>query len=195
MGNVRDLEFADLGQIMDIISSKSKITGIDIKDYDLSFFEEEISLFLEPYPNRHMGRVVGYFKDNKLISFLTQQFTARGPMWYMNMLGTRSEHHWNYKLNGLEDCWAYAMARGERNQIYRILWTMPVSWARTQRRTIKTSDVWNRYEIYHECIIPAGEMPMWPEHKSVFGKIVKDHDVLIKSAVFKNEYRPVNFKI
>jgi hypothetical protein len=175
---------------MDVINSKNKITGISIDDYDLDYFKDEISLFLQPYPNKDLGRVVGYFEDDQLISFLTQQFTSRGPMWYMTMLGTRSPNRWNYKINGLEDCWTYAMARAERNQVYRVLWTMPAAWSRTQRRTLKTTDVWQRYNIYYDGVIPAGELPAWPEHKSVFGKIVKNHDVLIKSAVLKNEYRP-----
>ena len=191
---VKDLSLDDLGHIMDIIRSKNKITGIDIKNYDLSFFENEISLFLEPYPNKHMGRVIGYYEDDKLISFLTQQFTERGPMWYMTMLGTSSPHPWNYKLNGLEDCWKYAMTRAEKHEIYKILWAMPIAWARTQRRTFKTTDVWYRYEIFYDTIIPAGTLPKWPEHKNVFGSIVKDHDVLIKSAILKNEYRPANIR-
>jgi hypothetical protein len=195
MNNVRDLTISDLGQLMDVISSKNKITGIDIKDYDLDYFKNEISLFLQPYPNKDLGRVVGYFKDDQLISFLTQQFTSRGPMWYMTMLGTRSPNRWNYKLNGLEDCWAYAMARAERNRIYRVLWAMPTAWARTQPRTLKTSDVWQKYDLYYEGIIPAGELPIWPEHKSVFGKLIKNHDVLIKSAVLKNEYRSDHIRV
>jgi hypothetical protein len=190
MNNVRDLTITDLDQLMDVINSKNKITGISIDNYDLDYFKDEISLFLQPYPNKDLGRVVGYFEDDQLISFLTQQFTTRGPMWYMTMLGTRSPNRWNYKINGLEDCWTFAMNRAERNQVYRVLWTMPSAWSRTQRRTLKTTDVWQRYNIYYEGIIPAGELPSWPEHKSVFGKIVKNHDVLIKSAVLKNEYRP-----
>lgn len=191
---VKDLSRDDIGQVMDIISSKNKITGIDIKNYNLSFFENEISQFLEPYPNKHMGRVVGYYEDDKLISFLTQQFTLRGPMWYMTMLGTRSNYRWNYKLNGLEQCWSYAMFRAEEAGIYKVLYSLPVSWARTQRRTINTTDVWKRYEIFYDCIIPAGKLPEWPEHKNVFGSLIKDHDVLIKSAILKNEYRPDNIR-
>lgn len=194
MNNVKDLTMSDLDQIVDVINSKSKITGIPIDHYNLEYFKEEISLFLKPYPNEDLGRVVGYFEDNTLISFLTQQFTLRGPMWYMTMLGTRSPNRWNYKINGLEECWTYAMSRAERNNIFRVLWAMPSSWARTQRRTIKTTDVWKRYELYYECVVPAGELPVWPEHKSVFGKLAKDHDVVIKSAVLKNEYRPDHLK-
>ncbi len=195
MNNVRDLIIDDLGQIIDLIRSKNKITGISIKDYNLEYFEKEISLFLKPYPNEDLGRVIGYFENNILVSFLTQQFTLRGPMWYMTMLGTKSLNQWNYKKNGLENCWSYAMARAERNNIYKVLWAMPSAWARTQKRTIKTTDVWNRYDIYYDCIIPAGELPVWTEHKSVFGKIVKDHDVLIKSAILKNEYRSDYIKL
>ena len=194
MDTVKDLNLGHLDAIMDIIRPKNKITGIHIEKYDLSFFEDQISRFLEPYPNKELGRVVGYFEDEELISFLTQQFTERGPMWYMTMLGTKSSHRWNYKLNGLEHCWNYAMTRAERNEIYKIVWSMPVSWSRTQRRTIKTSDVWPRYELYYDCIVPAGQLPKWPEHKNVFGQMIKDHDVLIKSAILKNEYRPVDIR-
>ena len=194
MDNIKDLTINDLDSIMKIIESKNKITGIDIKAYDLDYFKEEISVFLQPYPNEDLGRVIGYFEDSMLVSFLTQQFTKRSPMWYMTMLGTRSNYIWNYKLNGLEACWAYAMERAERNQIYKVLWSMPTAWSRTQRRTIKTTDVWQRYNIYYDRIISAGELPIWPEHKNVFGKIVKNHDVLIKSAILKNEYRPVDIR-
>jgi hypothetical protein len=194
MTNVRDLTTIDLDSIMDIVREKTKITGIDINKYDLLYFKNEISRFLEPYPNKDLGRVIGYFENNELISFLAQQFTERGPMWYMTMLGTKSSHRWNYRLNGLEHCWAYAMARAENAGIYKIVYALPTSWARTQRRTLKTSDVWQKYDLYYDCIIPAGSMPVWPEHKNVFGSIVKEHDVLIKTAILKNEFRPDNIK-
>jgi hypothetical protein len=194
MTNVRDLTTTDLDSIMHIVREKNKITGIDINKYDLLYFKNEISRFLEPYPNKDLGRVIGYFENNELISFLAQQFTERGPMWYMTMLGTKSSHRWNYRLNGLEHCWAYAMARAENAGIYKIVYALPTSWARTQRRTLKTSDVWQKYDLYYDCIIPAGSMPVWPEHKNVFGSIVKEHDVLIKTAILKNEFRPDNIK-
>lgn len=191
---VRDLTLDDLDSIVDIIEHKNKVTGIDIKNYNLEYFKEEISRFLQPYPNKDLGRVVGYFEGDQLISFLTQQFTLRGPMWYMTMLGTKSSHHWNYKLNGLEDCWKYAMDRAEKSNIFKIVWAMPVAWSRTQRRTFKTTEVWFRYEIFYDCVIPAGSLPEWPEHKNVFGNIKKEHDVLIKSAILKNEHRPINLR-
>lgn len=194
MDFIRDLTITDLDSIVNIIESKNKITGIDIKKYNLDYFKNEISRFLEPYPNKDLGRVIGYFEEDVLVSFLTQQFTGRGPMWYMTMLGTNSVHRWNYKLNGLEKCWSYAMNRAERSDIYKIIWAMPLSWGRTQRKTRNTSDVWNRYEIFYDCIIPAGTLPGWPEHKNVFGSIPKEHDVLIKSAILKNEYRPANIR-
>ena len=190
MNNVRDLTTNDLDSIMNIIENKNQITRIKIKNYDLSFFKNQILKFLEPYPNKEFGRVIGYFENGDLISFLTQQFTSIGPMWYMTMLATKSPHTWNWQLNGLDRCWEYTMARAERNNIYRFIWSMPAAWSRTQRRTLKTSNFLPRYNIYYDCIIPAGEFPIWPEHKSVFGELVKDHDVLIKSAILKNEYRP-----
>lgn len=188
----RLLSHRDLDDIMSIVSVKSKITGVDIKKYDLDFFKESISQFLEPFPNTELGQVIGYFENGVLISFLTQQYTSRSPMWYMTMLATRSPHPWNYKMNGLEMCWANAMDRAESMGTYRILWSMPVAWANSQRRTIKTSDVWPRYEIYNEVVVKSNTLPQWPEHKNVFGKLVKDHDVLIKSASLKNEFRRIN---
>jgi hypothetical protein len=194
MDNVRDLTIDDLDSIMHIIEPKNKITGINIKNYDLDYFRNGVAKFLEPYPNKDLGRVIGYFENNELRSFLMQQFTGRGPMWYMIMLGTNSSCRWNYKLNGLEHCWKYAMNRAEEAGIYKIVWSMPLAWAKTQRRTYKTTDVWYRYEIFYDCIIPAGTMPEWPEHKNVFGTFIKEHDVLIKSAILKNEHRPINIR-
>jgi hypothetical protein len=194
MDSIRDLTITDLDSIMKIIEPKNKITGINIKKYDLDYFRNEISRFLEPYPNKDLGRVVGYFDNDKLQSFLTQQFTRRGPMWYMTMLATNSPTRWNYKLNGLEYCWKHAMNRAEQVGIYKIVYALPVAWAKTQRRTLNTTDVWHRYEIFYDCIIPAGTLPVWPEHKNVFGLIPKEHDVLIKSAILKNEYRPANIR-
>jgi hypothetical protein len=86
------------------------------------------------------------------------------------------------------------MTRAENAGIYKIVYALPTAWARTQRRTIKTSDVWQKYDLYYDCIIPAGSMPVWPEHKNVFGSIVKEHDVLIKTAILKNEYRPADIR-
>jgi hypothetical protein len=72
---------------------------------------------------------------------------------------------------------------------------MPASWARTQNRTIKTSDVWQRYNIYLEEVLPANTIPAYDEYKISYGVKIKPHDVVIKQGLLKNEFRPFNKQI
>jgi hypothetical protein len=66
---------------------------------------------------------------------------------------------------------------------------MPSSWARTQLRTINTSDVWKRYDIFIETIIPENTFPIYGEYKISYGKVLKPHKVVVKQALLKNEFR------
>ena len=137
-------------------------------------------------------RVIGYFEENKLISFLVQRMSEKIPAWHMTLLGTISKHPWNYKLNGLEYCWANAMDYAESKNIFRIYWTLPARWAKTQVKTYKTTDVWYRYNIYIEDIIPPGSKPLWTEHNTSFGEKNRDYESVVKLGVLKNEYRSFN---
>lgn len=140
-------------------------------------------------------RTIGYFEGNKLISFLVQQLSEKIPAWHMTLLGTISNHRWNYKLNGLEFCWANAMDYAESKNIFRIYWSLPLRWARSQQRTYMTTDVWFRYNIYIEDVITPNKKPNWLEHHISFGEKFKSHDTVIKLGILKNEYRPFNLRV
>ena len=73
--------------------------------------------------------------------------------------------------------------------VYKVYWSMPTKWARTQTKTIHTSDVWKRYDIYTEAIIPPYQFPKWEDQGISFGKIPKPHNVTVKLAILKNEFR------
>jgi hypothetical protein len=170
---------------MSIINVKNKISKTDKNELEPESFDEHIKHVL----TQDNQRVIGYFENNTLVSFLSQVLVNRLCAWHMTMLGTNSPHNWNYKKNGLEYCWANAMDYAEQQGIYRIYWSMPEHWARTQSRTMKTSDVWPRYDIYLEEEVNAGNFPLWDEHKISFGKHLKPHNVVIKQALLKNEHR------
>jgi len=189
--NTRLLTFSDVDQILSIINSKHKISGTDKDILEPESFDEHIKYALSQ-PNQ---RVIGYFEDNTLVSFLCQVIDKRLCAWHMTMLGTNSIHNWNYKKNGLEYCWANAMDYSEQQGIYRIYWSMPEHWARTQSRTMKTSDVWPRYDIYLEEEVNQDNFPIWDEHRVCFGKHLKPHTVVIKQALLKNEFRRFNTTI
>lgn len=183
--NTRLLNVNDIDQIMSIIDSKHKISNTDKDSLEPESFVDHFNYAL----SQENQRIIGYFENDSLVSFLCQVIDKRLCAWHMTMLGTNSIHNWNYKKNGLEYCWANAMDFSERQGIYRIYWSMPEFWARTQSRTMKTSDVWPRYEIYLEEQVPSGNFPKWDEHRVSFGKHIKPHTVVVKQALLKNEFR------
>lgn len=177
----RELTIEDVPSALDVLKHKSKVSKIDKEPDSISEYA-----ILDAIKNH---RIIGYYEDNKLVSFLVQVIGKKLSAWHMTMLATNSEHTWNYKKNGLEYCWANAMDHAEKLGIYKIYWSLPSKWARTQRRTYMTTDVWYRYDIYIEDIILPNNYPKWEEHKTAFGDKLKPHEVTVKLAVLKNEYR------
>lgn len=185
--NTRALTKDDCDEMFNILTSRSTISKVPSDNVT----KEDIVKSLEDSNTR----CIGYFEDNKLVSYLLQVFTPRIPAWHMTVLYTISDSSWNYKKNGLEYCWANAMHYAESKNIFRLYWSMPASWARTQNRTIKTSDVWQRYNIYLEEVLPANTIPIYDEYKISYGVKIKPHDVVIKQGLLKNEFRPFNKQI
>lgn len=179
----RSLTSKDIDSIIAVLDSKSKISKVDKPDNKI--LEDHI---LKNITNDDC-RVIGYFENNVLVSLLSQVISKRMSAWHMTMLGTNSNSVWNYKKNGLEYCWANAMDYAEQLNIYKIYWSLPSKWANTQRRTYQTTDVWYRYEIYTDNIIEPNCFPKWDDQKISFGVIPKPHEVTVKFAVLKNEFR------
>lgn len=189
--NTRVLGLDDIPDLLKIYEHKKNISRIDKSELDVKNFEKR---FVDAM-SLDKVRIIGYFENNDLTSFLLQVYANQIPAWSMTMLGTKSKSSWNYKNNGLEYCWANAMANAEQQGIYRIYWALPQSWARTQIRTFKTTDVWYRYDIYVEEIVQPGNIPSWLEYHKCFGEGVKPHPVVIKQAILKNEHRKNNIGI
>jgi hypothetical protein len=182
--NTRLLTTSDSDEMFDIVRRRDTVSKMP----SLNTTKDEVIESLEnPY-----SRNIGYFEDNKLISFLVQRFTPRIPAWHMTVLFTISDSSWNYKKNGLEYCWANAMHYAESKNIFRLYWALPATWSRTQHRTIRTSDVWHRYEIYIEEELPPDTFPLYDEYKISYGNKLKSHNVVIKQGLLKNEFRKFN---
>lgn len=183
----RTLNTQDIPDILSVLHAHDNIGKVPY-----AAMENEISLFEQRYFTNPLIRIVGYFEDGRLISFLIQHMSNRIAAWHMTLLSTISQHRWDYKKNGLEYCWANAMDFAEKQRVFRVYWALPEAWARSQQRTVKTSDVWPRYDIYIEDIVPPQERPKKEEHDLAFGTKLKPHTITIKSGLLKNEYRHFN---
>jgi hypothetical protein len=186
----REITEDDSQSVFDLLNSKKSISKVKFDQTPEIVASNIKKSIKDPYE-----RIIGYFENGILISYLVQRFGQRVPAWHMTLLATRSQHRWNYKSNGLEYCWSNAMDFAEEQGIYRIYWSLPISWARAQKKTISTTDVWNRYNIYVEDIIPPMQFPKFEEFKGSFGLVPKPHETVIKQAILKNEYRRFNQKI
>jgi hypothetical protein len=187
--STRLLTTDDIPSILEILSTAVKISKND------KIPNTEIEHLVNTAITSNDDRVVGYFQEDKLVSYLFQTMSKRMSTWHMMLLGTRSIENWNYKKNGLEYCWANAMDYAENLGVYKVYWSMPTKWARTQTKTIHTSDVWKRYDIYTEAIIPPYQFPKWEDQGISFGKIPKPHNVTVKLAILKNEFRKFNIDL
>ena len=187
----RILTLEDAPSILKILEGKSKVSKVDKIDLPTESWDATVMETL----TAGNKRVIGYFEKNKLVSFLVQVIGRQIPVWHMTLLGTNSSAPWNYKKNGLEYCWANAMDYAETLGLYKIYWSLPTHWARTQDRTVETSDVWKRYNIYIEDIISPNEYPIWEDQKVSFGNYSKPHSVTIKIGILKNEFRTFSQEI
>lgn len=186
----RLLTVDDIPKIKEIFELKTSISKIPSDES-----KSKVEFNIESEINNPNHRLIGYFENGELVSFLSQVIASKMPAWHMPMLGTKSTHRWNYTLNGLEFCWANAMDFAEQHGIYRIYWALPKSWSRTQLRTINTSDVWKRYDIYIESELQPYEFPFWPEQQVSYGNLPKPYEVVVKMGVLKNEHRKFDIKI
>lgn len=185
--NTRLLLTNDIAEIYEVLKVHNSISRMEFLETINVFSKKMIESFDDPN-----FRAIGYYEDNVLVTFLFQYLSSQIPAWHMTLLGTRSLHKWNYSKNGLDDCWSNAMHYAEDKSMYRIYWALPERWSRSARKTMLTSIVWPRYEIYIEDVIGAGKLPKWAEHKPAFGKLLKPHNTVIKCGILKNEYRKFN---
>lgn len=185
--HTRLLQIEDLKSIYEILDKHKSIGKLPFSE-SFDDFTKRMSVNFQDVNTR----CIGYFEDGKLITFLIQHVSDKIPAWHMTLLGTISSNAWDYSKNGLDMCWANAMDYAENKKIFRFYWALPKKWARTQSRTILTSTVWPRYEIYTESTVPPNTVPVWPEYKPSFGDKLKPHETIIKLGVLKNEYRNTN---
>lgn len=190
--NTRTLTMDDCESIFNIVTYRDTVSKAPMPTRDYNAFRDNLAKSFDPVAST---RFIGYFENDKLTSYMAQVFSPLMPVWHMAVLSTISNSPWNYKKNGLEFCWANAMSYAESKNIYRIYWSMPVSWARTQYRTINTSDVWKRYDIFVETIVPANTFPVYGEYKISYGRVLKPHDVVVKQGLLKNEFRSFSQQI
>lgn len=182
------LNTTHLDQVLDLLESRSKFSKQDKNDEIRSVYENGIRYSLENQVGR---RVVGAFNGDSLEAILLQNFAPSDPMWVMSFYASKNN---NIKLGKgyghyLSACFRKAMSDAEEKGCFDFWWSVPFQYARNGPRMQMTSPEWIRYEVYTDAIIPANQFPKYAVHTLAYGKVLKPHDVFIRHAVLKQEFR------
>jgi hypothetical protein len=177
-------------QVLNLLSSRTKFSKQDNKDQVLANLIERTSGCLK---DQKTHRVIGCFEDDNLMAIISQSFSVQIPIWIMNYYATENNDIGLGKGYGpyLEECFSMANEEAESKGIFDFWWSVPRMYARNGPRLQQSSPNWVRYEVYTDAVILSNEFPKYEIHKQAYGKILKPHDVFIRHAVLKQEFRSV----
>lgn len=184
------LDSTYIDQVLDLLDSRPKFSKQDTNQEIRSVYENGIRYSLENQVNR---RVIGSFNNNDLEAILLQNFAPTDPMWVMSFYASKNN---NIKLGKgygpyLSACFRKAMNDAEEKGCFDFWWSVPIHYARNGPRMQMISPEWSRYEVYTDAIIAANTFPKYSVHLLAYGKVLKPHDVFIRHAVLKQEFRNI----
>lgn len=147
---------------------------------------------LKSLRNKRQHRIIGYI-DSELRAVVSQSFHDDYPCWFMNFFA--SDKNYSLFANGhgdyINQCLLSAMEDAESKKIYDIYYSVPIQYIKSSGRTHHSSPAWNRYNIYIDQIVPANSFPEITVYKYAYGRVLKAHEVAIKHAVLKQEFRRI----
>jgi len=184
------LGIENLDSVIDLLKNRSFFSKQTNKD---QVWENLISKTQHALSDRSRDRIIGYFVNDSLEAILAQSFSNRIPIWIMQYYATKTNNILLGKGYGepLEACFIKAMTDAEAIGIYDFWWSVPVKYAKNGPRMQKSSPSWIRYEVYTDAVISANTFPKYELHTQAYGSVLKPHDVFIRHAVCKQEFRSV----
>jgi len=179
-----------------------------LDDFEIlkNFFQERKTFSKQPYEglvqenllskiefslnNPKTNNIIGTFQENVLVAVISQTFSSKHPIWFLNYYASRNSISLNRGLGEpLESCFAYSTADSESKGYYDFYVSVPIQYAKTVSILYSKSPAWSRYEFFTDAIIQENEFPKFEIHKFVYGSILKPHKVYIRHIVLKQKYR------
>ena len=184
------LESQHKDSVINLLSSRKKFSKQENTDLVLNNLIDRTEICLD---DGNIHRIIGCFENEKLVAALSQSFSSRNPLWIMNYYVTNNNYISLGKGYGLylEKCFTKAMTDAETIGAYDFWWSVPVKYAKNGPRLQLLSPSWSRYEVYTDAVVPENKFPIFDLHKHAYGSILKPHDVFIRHAVCKQEFRSV----
>lgn len=183
------LDTSHTDELVNLLKQRRTFSKQEISD---SILNNTIDRSIHCLQDTVADRIVGAFTNNKLTSILSQSISSKIPVWIMNFYATDSN---TISIKGygsdLESCFLKAMTDAEDVGIYDFWWSVPVAYAKNGPRLQRNSTSWSRYEVYTDAVVPANQYPKYELHTQAYGKLLKPHDVFIRHAVLKQEFRTV----
>lgn len=177
-------------QVINLLKRRHKFSKQDNSE---AVWDNLISRTEYALNNGERDRIIGAFDNQELVAIIAQSFSFAIPIWIMQYYATKNN---NIVLGqgygeGLEACFAKAMADAENAGIHDFWWSVPQQYAKNGPRMQQYSPNWIRYEVYTDVVVPANEFPKYEIHAQAYGKTLKPHPVFIRHAVLKQEHRNV----
>lgn len=187
MVQVRLLTKDDYPLIVSLLKGKSRISNTPVDNWDWNSWEG----YYDGYFKDPESRIIGCFDEGVLKSFVIQKFITALPMWIMSLIAQESSENWLRVGHGeyLNHCLLNAVSVAEEKGVFDVMYSVPVKWLKTTKRTQPTSPVWSRYEVFTDAIIPADTLPEYKLYRYICGETSKPHDRAIKKCSLKMEYR------
>lgn len=185
---VLTLDYKD--QVVDLLKNRQKFSKQDNQE---SVLDNLITRTEYALAEGNRDRIIGALDGQELVAILAQSFSSTIPIWIMQYYATKSN---NIVLGrgygeGLELCFSKAMTDAENLGIYDFWWSVPQQYAKNGPRMQQHSPTWIRYEVYTDVVVPANEFPKYEIHAQAYGKTLKPHNVFVRHAVCKQEFRTV----
>jgi hypothetical protein len=184
---IRFLITDDLPDCMEIAALKNR-TGGTVPITSEGF----LGAFEKYFQDDKFCRVIGYFENNKLISFVCIRMfenTMRGKFWVITGLYAKNfKNYFNFKNSKIGELINHAFNYTESMGWYEYYYCTAERVMNVYERQWKRSQS-HRYEHILLDIVPPNTTPFYELHWRLMGQEVKPVPMVVKKRVLKQEFR------
>lgn len=185
---IRFLNETDVESTKDLFLIPSYM-GTDIEKNKFYVSEKYTQFYHEAFCCSYLSglnsyRSIGYFRDNKLIGFLSFYISTDDPSWY----GTQIRSIGGKDV--VRDLLDHAIKFNEDNGRLKFYTLWSVEHAKLLRRFAFSDYNKKRYDYFDEYIVPKLHKPFYTSHWHIlFNRVLLPIDTVVRCSFLKKEYR------
>jgi hypothetical protein len=186
MEEIKFLDSSHENLIEEIVNSHKKNVGVEKTTITNFMLIKNLKLALSE--NNTNAKVVGFFRDGILISFLHFYSIQGIPYWYLAYWSARKENiHFN--RNGILKLWDFVCDYMESMGVYNFYFARPEKYGITLKVKFQTK-LFTKYNLQIEEIVEKGEHSRFSLfNQIVFNNCKSSTKIIIISGQLKHQYR------